>query len=278
MPDLVANVIRSMENSTNALWFPELTADLTACEWTRLSKEFGVTRFTYGTARLLCRDISTPRTIISLIELSKCCGILLEGVEDWGKSYRFNFYSVDEIRETSVRDCIAEALMLIEEVPSLINTIGCLVRSLHVIKPPDEEHDVSFSIPGVPFSIFVSVPESRISSDVLRVAEAIVHEAMHLQLTLIEQVTLLVSDHSKKYYSPWRNEFRDARGILHGLYVFAVIDKFFEKLLTVSDSMNDREFLTTRRGEIQSQIHSLERFRECPDLTWFGFRLVDRLI
>ena len=77
----------------------------------------------------------------------------------------------------------------------------------------------------MPGRIFISIPTS---SDVrnLRVAEAIVHEAMHLNLTNLERVTELVR-YNQPQISPWRAELRPAAGLLHGIYVFSCVSLFY---------------------------------------------------
>ena len=58
-----------------------------------------------------------------------------------------------------------------------------------------------------------------------RVAEALVHEAMHLQLSLLERrIELVESDRTKAVaFSPWRNSERDVQGVIHALYVFVIV-------------------------------------------------------
>jgi len=89
-------------------------------------------------------------------------------------------------------------------------------------------HDVSHSEPRWPHLIFVSLPPPTHVGD-LRLAEAIVHEAMHLNLSLAEGRTSLIEDDTQ-LYSPWRSTARPAGGVLHGVYVFAVLLRFFEDL------------------------------------------------
>src|SRR5207249_726495 len=99
----------------------------------------------------------------------------------------------------------------LKRVPTLLPTVLSLVRALHLVIPDDDDIDVSFSEPNLPFSVFVSVPHRGARTDALRVAEAIVHEAMHLHLTLIERVVPLVRSSGRRFFSPWRGEYRTAQ-------------------------------------------------------------------
>lgn len=176
---------------------------------------------------------------------------------------------------TTVLACVEEALTIINQVPSLMRTVAVLVRSLHLIKPEDEDHDVSFSEPHVPFSIFVSVPNRRRPDDRWRIAEAVVHEAMHLQLTLIEQVIPLVKTTQGKFFSPWRGTYRPVQGVLHGVYVFRVVDSFLAQLSPLGISSR---YVKERRDAIDKQILDVQSLQDSPDLTKVGNLLIRRLI
>jgi len=285
MDDLAKRIRSAIENPNSDPWWPGLTDELAATEWDRLRREIGLIPDTYGTNRLLGRNNSARRDIIKSLKappLSVMPTIALEALSsEWVRHYKkvgVRFYTPREILNSRVLTCLEEAILIVNQVPSLMRTVASLVRSVHVIKPEDKDHDVSFSEPNVPFSIFVSVPEKRLANDALRVAEAIVHEAMHLQLTIIEHVVPVTVSLSKKYYSPWRRELRDARGIIHALYVFTVIDQF---LAQISSNMSQRlsaEHIRRRRGEINMQITNTESFQTSSELTFLGAQLVQSLI
>ncbi len=154
-----------------------------------------------------------------------------------------------------------------------------MVRSLHLLRPQDADYDLSFSEPEAAFSIFVSVPQERTANDALRVAEEIIHEAMHLQLTLVEQATPLATSSSKVYYSPWRGEFRNTQGIIHALYVFRVIDVFLKQLNSTEGFLSEEmTYMENRHREIECQISGLRDLKNCAELTGAGACLADRLI
>src|SRR5262249_38045337 len=112
-----------------------------------------------------------------------------------------------------------------------------------------------------------------------RVAEGLLHEAMHLQLTLVEAVVPLTSDSASTYFSPWRNEHRTAQGVMHALYVFRVIDAFLaEILMRDATPANWCRHASGRRAEIAGQMDDVRSFRACADLTPDGRRFVDRLL
>ena len=61
-------------------------------------------------------------------------------------------------------------------------------------------------------------------------AECVLHEFMHQRLCIIEDVAKIFegSKHqNEKYYSPWRNDARPLRMVVHGLYVFTAIIEYW---------------------------------------------------
>lgn len=285
MGELSERIRASFENPNGNPWFPELTSELAARAWDRLRGDIGLTPDNYGTARVMSRSISAPRDIVASLgtwystnrnapttEIETLSG---EYASEYHKA-GVSFYSPNEILNTGVLTCIEDAFVILNQVPSLMRTVATLVRSLHVIKPEDTERDISFSEPEDPFSIFVSVPEERIVNDGLRVAEAIVHEAMHLQLTLIERTLLLISSSNGNYFSPWRGEYRNAQGLLHALYVFCVVNRFLEGLS--SSGYYHSSYVYERRQEIVTEINGTLLFQGCSELTSVGRDLVRFLL
>jgi len=279
MSDLASRIASALDDATCEPWFPDLTEHLTRREWNRLQKEFGITPDTYSTGGLLRHSATVRPEVISAFardSLPRTPNIRIEAVQkEWAQVYQaagVRFYSSDEIKSLCVLECVGDALEVIEKIPTLNTTVHSLVRSLHLLKPPDSEYDVSFSEPHIPYSIFVSVFEERVPNDALRLAEAIIHEAMHLQLTLVDRYVPLVSLHGEpKYYSPWRQEKRSAAGLLHALYVFRVIYRFLAHV------PNGGSYGLRRREQISREISEAYSLRTAPELTAYGIELVRRL-
>jgi hypothetical protein len=145
---------------------------------------------------------------------------------------------------------------------------------LHLIKPVDIDYDFSFSEPSVPFSIFISVPQHRVANDALRVAEALVHETLHLQMSLIEKEVQLLKPNGSKFFSPWRKEHRPAQGVLHAIYVFKGIDSFIARLLASSVSDESFEYMVSRRRKIAEELRRVQSFHNSSALTKLGKELV----
>lgn len=287
MRHLAERIKSCIENGDGDPWFPSLTSDLVDHAARAMERERELTLPNYGTARFLARNARGPRNIVKTVRPQTgdlgCVGIPIEvlpqavasGYEQKGA----RFYSEDEITAIpGILRCVQEALDVLSRVATVLPTVTTLVRALHLLKVEDDEFDVSFSEPALPFSAFVSVPGKRIPNDALRVAEAILHEAMHLQLTLLECVTpmVMVSSEECRYPSPWRRELRSASGILQGCYVFHVIRKFSSTVVSKEDTERGEVYFRSRINEIEQQLsEARESVSGSGDLSTIGATLFD---
>lgn len=269
----IENQIKShIEDITQPLWIPRLTLLLVDNQWEQF-KKVGVSKSNYSSDKILSgTDHSkTPFNYLSFsnIDISEIPKVL----ED--RSSNSPGYIDSEFTNSSAPECVQEALSNLLQIPSISNTVNLLVANMHLLKPHDNGYDVSYSLPELPFSIFVSVPTQRVNFDALRVAESILHEAMHLQLSLIDKVVpLLENTYDKEYFSPWRNEFRHPIGVLHGLYVFRVIQLYLRKL-TLTGSAN--LYRIERIADIEKQISQVIEFKDFEGLTATGHVLTERI-
>lgn len=288
MPDLVRRVTAALRNPGDSPWLPGLAAGLADRGWGELYHDIGLTSPEYGTERVLARDCNAPRKCVSVIQAALSCNdsaqvlqIELLGGET-ARRYEesgVRFYSEDEIIQGRMTERVVEAVNILKSLPTLFTAVNKLVRAVHLIDAGNDDYDVSFSEPHVPFSIFVSVPKASSITNKLRFAEAIVHEAMHLQLTLIERIVPLTNETQLRIFSPWRGEYRSVRGVLHALYVFRVIVRFLESLLSANTYYAcELEYIQMRREEIYSQIKTIRSLKDCSALTVDGASFVRRLI
>ena len=169
-------------------------------------------------------------------------------------------------------DLVNRAETLIAVVPSLAAIVGSMVDKLHPLKA-SPGYDISHSEPQWSSRIFVSIPDRSDDVGALRFAEGVVHEAMHLQLTLFEAQNPIVADLRGTMASPWRREERPYGGLAHGLFVFTCLRAFFfdlssRKLGSISNH------LQARIGEIQTEITSINLAQLSRGLTPLGAELV----
>lgn len=288
--DLKDNIIATLTDIKSEIWFPHLTHSLVQNGLQNLYDKTGITEVNYGTARVILNDVTVSRFVETFVSIDIDC----EEVEDIGviemlptsiiqqyKDLGIDFYIREELQKnTDIIYCLRDAFETIRLIPSLFVTVRCLVKCIHLIKLEDDEYDVSFSEPHVPFSIFVSVCKENTHINALRVAEAIVHEAMHLQLTLIENVIPLIVQEKELVYSPWREEYRPSQGVLHAIYVFKIISDFMKKISTTSQNyeVSWRNYLNSRISQIQEQFSGLEFVENRFDLTPNGIIFAEKIL
>jgi len=288
MGNLPDTVEAALTDPHAPLWLPDVTAALVEMGQQTLHLQTGITMSHYGTARVLASDARVPRYVAACLSFASgadgvASDMLAEClIGDVARRYQeigLVFYPPDTTVSTPILNCVQEAINILAALPTLHGTVAKLVRVCHLIKPEDDDYDVSYSDPEVPFSIFVSVSQRRRTNDALRVAESIVHEAMHLQLTLIEQATPLVHPTDEQHFSPWKGTYRSPQGVLHALYVFRVITQYFERLLELPGwSLSSTDHMHQRRREIALQVHEIATFKGNPTLTALGSRFVQRLV
>jgi HEXXH motif-containing protein len=275
--DLIERIKSALENLSACPWLPDLTTHLANAGWRFVYRESGLTPSTYGTARAMERCPQAPRNVVAYLSNSCAVELLDSRLEIQYQDAGIGFYTEDEISSALRR--VEDAIELIKRVPSLHFTVYALARSFHLIKLDDDDYDVSFSEPHIPFSIFISVPREQGSITSVRVAEAIVHEAMHLQLTLIERFLPLVWSGTREYYSPWRREFRNVQGMLHGLFVFCVVHRFLGALRSFCLARPEViRHIDERRAQIHKQGCRVRIFQNSADLTEGGSLVARTLI
>jgi HEXXH motif-containing protein len=255
----VADAVFAALDRPGEPWLPGLASLLVAnsAPW----RDFDEGR-AYGTARWVAGDPASSRHVAGKITIARheaLVEILPEVLAE-----RFGHLAPARSVGPEALATVRDAATLLSDVPSLAESTGSLVRALHVLHA-DTGYDVSHSEPTIPLSIFVSVPSPGEKDAVIRVAESMVHEAMHLQLTLMEAVLPLVAIEGEGF-SPWQRRTRPVRGLLHGLYVFSAIVRFMDHTAGSRPELGPRA--RQRRREIGEELASLEDFS--PHLTAGG--------
>ena len=204
--------------------------------------------------------------------------LLPEAVAQGWRNPGLEFASVAEMNEAQFLQLLERSLDLIRTVPPLHGTVAGLCRSLHLLVASGRDVDVSYSDPGLPFSVFVSCPPSTERNRVERLAENIMHEALHLQLTLVETVETLVTRRTGEIsvFSPWKHERRTVRGLVHAVYVFGNLRYFWQQVAAESPSYLSfaQARIETIRREMEAAMHLLAS----PGLTTMGRRLASSFL
>lgn len=166
---------------------------------------------------------------------------------------------------------------LIARVPDLLAVVSHYVGAIGLLAIDDDDYDQSHSAPELGTTILVSVPEGRRLAP-LRVAESVVHEAMHLHLGALETRVPLVGT-TGLLYSPWRAAMRPAGGVLHGLYVFACLRQFFLRIAACRQAPAEEIAYAARRVlQIEAEIEAVDLSELTGHMTPDGARLVETLV
>lgn len=278
-------ILSAIQNPSSLAWFPELTEDLVRYGWQQLYEKHGLQANNYSTDAVLNGGIGHAPSDSALILKPSVKALPPINVYPMPDRIATMYvdsgakpYTTEILQNSTVLQCLQEAIDMLSEIPTVYETVALLIANLHILQPDDDDFDISYSLPNIPFSIFVSIPSKRMNNDTLRVAEAILHEAMHLQLTMIEQCVPLIIETEEKYFSPWKNEYRHLRGVLHAVYVFCVIKQFFDSLLAKNQPRASIYYLENRCNIIAKQINEINGFIECPYFTNSGKSFVKVII
>ncbi len=187
-------------------------------------------------------------------------------------------YYVD-ICESSSREvekfevAIIDALDLINEADRQMakhirNDIKWYVR----IRTDDPKTHRSFTSPQLKGVVFLSDAIDR-----MRMAEAIIHEQSHDCLNRYLDTEVIVHENDQRYYSPWRDDPRPLIGLMHALYVFTAVARFYVHCAAVDILECERDYIRKRAPILYHRL--VVGFSQVPrgELTQQGQKLLRNL-
>jgi hypothetical protein len=278
------NAIEVEIRKPGPFWFDDLGPLLAKQRWAKLDARCGIEKSNYGTNRVLEGSPFADRRIVGNLKRPVFDDQPQVVIETLGPEITRRYHDLGlefyppDVLGSSFLTSLNRAVKLISNVRGAAVAASSVLSVIHILKPKSPEYDVSYSEPSLPFSIFVGVSLGEHINGDLRLAESILHECMHLQLTLIENHITLVEAQERLHHSPWRQTLRPTRGVLHALYVFRVIQDFFRDLnASVDLSESERSHIVQRLREIDLEVHQMGDLSSSPDLTQIGRALVQRL-
>ena len=246
-----------------------------------LFKSHALTRETYSTESVLVNSSPRSTPALKMTPFARRSRLLCDSdsveLVRYAKEHGHELASDNEANRaiSHIEVALSE---VIGSYPFLLNAVSELVWCCHIVHPRSDEYDVSFSDPAIPFSIFVSAPARTDRSSVLRVAENLVHETMHLQLTLFEGLCALVNIASTwRMRSPWKRDQRPAQGLMHGLYVYSVLRWLWRQVSETTQNRIEREFALRRTADIDEEVLAIRALEESPALTEEGRHFLRQL-
>jgi len=246
-----------------------------------LFKSHSLTRENYSTQGFLLFSTADNPAILRAVQMSGGNVLVCEAPSPGLLRYcaeRGLSLATDADADRATHLIEAALLTVVKPFPFLWSAVSELAWCCHPLLASDEDHDVSFSDPAIPFSIFVSAPIRGDRSSSLRVAESLVHETMHLQLTLFEALSPLIDKTCDALmYSPWKREERPVHGIVHGVYVFSVLHWMWRQVADTSKDSIDQNFALRRIIEIDEEISTVPSLESSPALTEKGRHFLHQL-
>ena len=127
---------------------------------------------------------------------------------------------------------LQQAFTIISEADqSLFKEIREGLKYIVPLAKPGKDNHPSFASALLKQTIFLSL--DLLESNDYYLAECIIHEFSHCQLYKVQDTTLLTKTDltERYYYSPWRTDPRHLLGLVHGIYVFSCVIRFYQRLL-----------------------------------------------
>ena len=282
--------VHSLENVLQrpVHWSPALPATLRRIGIDDLLSPRGLDFESYGTARMMARSANEARQVIGNVDPpdgAKGGFVLIECLPSRTiaefDAVGLSLSEVDDSKVPANTGVLRQAWRLVHAAwPELASSVGFLVRCVHLLKAPSPEIDCSYSTPDLPFSVFISVPDQGTRARTERVTEALVHETMHLQLSLLERrIPLVEPDRAQAVaFSPWRTCERNVLGVLHALYVFIVVQRLWQRAAQTTSCKLDRRFAEARVRAVRDDVSRTQLLATSPGLTREGRLLVHQLL
>lgn len=179
----------------------------------------------------------------------------------------------------SGQELVRQALEIVEAWrPALATEINEACSAVQFVRDPtaDPYKIVSFSDNSVPGALYVSISQGDRLIDPYDLADSLIHEHRHQKLYLLERFAPTVEHTTAQVVSPWREDLRPPSGLLHAVFVFVELRRFW---LHVRDhgpaELNSRAVnqLADTDGHLSEAFVTLQ---DCP-LTTMGQCLVDVL-
>lgn len=136
----------------------------------------------------------------------------------------------DEATVAKVQPIVEDALRIIERWrPALAREMRLACRAVQFVRDPLAHPDkiVSFSDNSVPGALYVSVMQGDDPIDAYDLADSLLHEHRHQKLYLLERRAPTVASAAMLVASPWREDPRPPSGLLHAVFVFVELRRFW---------------------------------------------------
>lgn len=177
----------------------------------------------------------------------------------------------DEAVAAGGRLLVARALEIIESWrPALAFELREICSAVQFVRDPSAHPDkiVSFSDNSVPGALFVSIVQSEGLIDAYDLADSLVHEYRHQKLYLFER-RHPTTQPGTMVVSPWREDLRPASGLLHAIFVFVELRRFWEHVRDQGPARLNNRAIAQLEDTERNLAQAFETLRGC-ELTKAG--------
>jgi uncharacterized protein len=184
----------------------------------------------------------------------------------------------DEDIASRGRAVVAEALDIIEAWrPAIALELRKICSAIQFVRDPSAHPDkiVSFSDNAVPGALFVSIMQVGGLIDPYDLADSLIHEYRHQKLYLFERRHPTTQPGSL-VVSPWREDLRPASGLLHAIFVFVELRRFWEHVRDAGPKRLNNRAMAQLEDTERNLAQAFATLKEC-DLTKAGRALGDLL-
>ncbi|WP_285960302.1 cyclophane-forming radical SAM/SPASM peptide maturase YhhB [Pseudomonas tohonis] len=198
-------------------------------------------------------------------------------VDEWlragfGDAISFNDEAVNEIGQ----DLVAKALAIVGAWrPALLEELLHACSAVQFITDTTAHPDkiVSFSDNSVPGALYVSIVQGGSYIDPYDLADSLIHEHRHQKLYLLERRVDLIEVTSTKVVSPWREDLRPPSGLLHAIFVFVELRRFWLHAAKHGPARIHKRAINQITDTDTHLQQAFETIKSCP-LTPWGEQLV----
>lgn len=162
--------------------------------------------------------------------------------------------------------------------PALASEMQAACSAIQFIRDPsaDPRKIVSFSDNSVPGTLYVSISQGDRLIDPYDLADSLIHEHRHQKLYLLERYAPTVEHTSAQVVSPWREDLRPPSGLLHAVFVFVELRRFWLHVREHGPAEMNSRAINQIADTDQHLQQAFETLKECP-LTEVGQLLVEVL-
>ncbi|WP_351010264.1 cyclophane-forming radical SAM/SPASM peptide maturase YhhB [Shewanella sp. S1-58-MNA-CIBAN-0166] len=175
------------------------------------------------------------------------------------------------------QELVKQAMGIVKEWrPALAAEMLETCCAVQFIRDPmaDPQKIVSFSDNSVPGALYVSISQADGLIDPYDLADSLIHEHRHQKLYLLERYAPTVLSTSTQVVSPWREDLRPPSGLLHAVFVFVELRRFW---IYVREHGPANLHSRAVKQITDTDLHLKKAFvtlEQCP-LTQVGQNLVD---